>query len=191
MPRVSALLRPIYPPTSTSCLRSDIEFANAPPMAPALNRYSKSDNPDTAPTRTHCVHAEKMRLECAAHQCQLIERASMLFFALALAQSIVPQSTVLDIICTAPSYGRTITFRFSIDETSKTFTGRSNDLPLSGTAELTDDKILLVDRGDKLTWYYELNRLTGSFTMSGTRNNRTDRHGGTSGSCRRFTGQAF
>ncbi len=113
----------------------------------------------------------------------------MLLFVLALAQAVAPGH--LELVCSIRSVGRPVTLRFAIDENRHTFTGKSNDRAFGGTADFTDDKISLVDKGDRITWFYDLNRLTGQFEMSGALNGRSDRHSHVQGNCRKFTEPVF
>lgn len=110
----------------------------------------------------------------------------MLVLAMALSQATIPTAATMELICTVPV--NAVTFRFTINEDAKSFTGKSGDQPLAGTAYVDDERISLTSPGSKITWHYEINRLTGDFQMSGALNGQSDRHAETRGRCQKFTG---
>lgn len=114
----------------------------------------------------------------------------MLLIALAVALEAAPSSKI-DLLCTTRPNGGQVRFHFSIDEASKTYTGKADDTRAqSGTAEVTEDAITLVDKDGKITFTYHISRSTGDLEMDG---------GLTSGpvvirvpgSCVKFPGRAF
>lgn len=100
----------------------------------------------------------------------------------------------LDLTCTTTPRGGIVLYRLSINADAKTFTGRfaagSQDFPIGGEAVVSEDHVLLTQRGEKITTVYRISRVTGDLQLEAGLNGQSPVERAT-GSCQRFTGNAF
>jgi hypothetical protein len=113
----------------------------------------------------------------------------MLLIAMAAAAQLAAPET-LELMCTYRRYGgETAQLIFTIDESTKTFTGKADDAhPFSGTADATTDTFILADADGKVS--YRISRTSGAFELDlGLPNTSPVLR--LKGSCEKYTGRLF
>lgn len=111
-----------------------------------------------------------------------------MLFALTLA---LQNTAKIELLCSATPFQNVVRYRLSIDEAEQTFTGTANEtVPIAGKAVVTTDAIMLTKRDERVTYTYQISRVTGDLVLQMGVNDKAPARS-VPGSCQEFTGRAF